>query len=162
VPAPSRSGTQENVMTVDNEELIARCGRSLERVAGLTKAKDSEWLSLDLGMGQLKAMMILAADERLTVGGLARALNLSEPSTSLLVDKLVHRGLAARETDPEDRRRTLVGASEEGLALIRRLRRTRHEQVTGWLAQMAEPDLRALVQGLDAFAAAVVSGGDAR
>ena len=36
------------------KELIERCGRSYDRVAGLTKAQDSEWLSLDLGMGQLK------------------------------------------------------------------------------------------------------------
>lgn len=130
--------------------LIAQCGRSFDRVAGLTKAHDSEWLSLDLGMGQLKAVMVLAK-RQLTVGGLARAMNLSESSVSLLVDKLVTRGLAARETDPVDRRRTLVVASEEGVLLVERLRRSRWEQFAGWLEQMDEPDLRMLTQGLDAL-----------
>ena len=87
-------------------ELREQCGRSFDRVAGLTKPQDSEWLALDMGMGQLKAMVVLAKHRQLTVGGLARALDISEPSASLLVDKLVTRGLVARETDPADRRRT--------------------------------------------------------
>ena len=139
-------------------ELIEQCGLSFDRVAGLTKAHNSEWLSLDLGMGELKAVMVLAK-QQLTVGGLGRAMNLSEPSASLLVDKLVTRGLAARETDAADRRRTLVLASEEGVLLVERLRRSRREQLTGWLTQMAEPDLRALVQGLDALADTIEQGG---
>jgi DNA-binding MarR family transcriptional regulator len=138
-------------------DLIAQCGRSFDRVAGLTKAHDSEWLSLDLGMGQLKAVMVLAK-QQLTVGGLARAMNLSESSASLLVDKLVTRGLAARETDPADRRRTLVLASEEGVLLVERLRRSRREQFAGWLEQMDEPDLRALTQGLDALSETIERG----
>ncbi len=124
-------------------------------MAALTKVKDSEWLSLDLGMGQLKAVVALATNDRLCVGELARALDISEPSASLLVDRLVQRGLALRETDPEDRRRTLVAASGEGSALVERLRLSRREQLTGWLEHMTEPDLQALGQGLDALAAVV-------
>ena len=139
-------------------DLITQCSRSFDRVAGLTKAHDSEWLSLDLGMGQLKAIMVLAK-QQLTVGGLARAMNLSESSASLLVDKLVTRGLAARETDPADRRRTLVLASEEGALLVERLRRSRREQFAGWLEQMDEPDLRALTRGLDALSETIERGG---
>ena len=114
-------------------ELREQCGRSFDRVAGLTKPHDSEWLSLDMGMGQLKAVMVLVKHRQLTVGGLARALDISEPSASLLVDKLVTRGLVARETDPADRRRTLVVASEQGDLLVERLRRSRQEQLAGWL-----------------------------
>ena len=140
------------------QELIERCGRSLDRLSGLTKPQDSEWLSLDLGMGQLKAVMVLSKNQQLTVGGLARALTLSEPSASLLVDKLVQRGLAIRETDPADRRRTMVLASEEGRQLVERLRRNRWEHVLGWLEQMEGADIRALMQGLDALAGVIERG----
>jgi DNA-binding MarR family transcriptional regulator len=154
VTANSETHAQTQAGATGAAELIAQCGHSFDRVAGLTKAQDSEWLSLDLGMGQLKAMMVLAK-QRLTVGGLARALNLSEPSASLLVEKLVTRGLAARETDPADRRRTMVVATEEGGLLVERLRRSRREQLAGWLEQMDERDMRALAQGLDALADAI-------
>jgi DNA-binding MarR family transcriptional regulator len=145
-----------------SKELIERCGRSYDRVAGLTKAQDSEWLSLDLGMGQLKAIMVLAKNQQLTVGGVARALGISEPSASILVEKLVTRGLAARETDPADRRRTLVLASAEGHELVERLHRSRWEQFSGWLGQMEEADLHALERGLDALAGVIERGSGER
>jgi DNA-binding MarR family transcriptional regulator len=151
VTADRETRVQSPANAPGTAELIEQCGRSFDRVAGLTKAQDSEWLSLDLGMGQLKATMVLAK-QQLTVGGLARTLNISEPSASLLVDKLVARGLAARETDPADRRRTLVLASEEGRSLVEHLRRSRREQLAGWLEQMDQGDVRALAQGLDALA----------
>ena len=144
------------------KELIERCGRSYDRVAGLTKAQDSEWLSLDLGMGQLKAIMVLAKNQQLTVGGLARALGISEPSASLLVEKLVNRSLAARETDPADRRRTMVLASADGHQLVERLHRSRREQFAGWFEQMDESDLHALERGLDALASVIERGSGAR
>ncbi len=139
-------------------ELREQCGRSFDRVAGLTKPHDSEWLSLDMGMGQLKAVVVLVKHRQLTVGGLARALDISEPSASLLVDKLVARGLVARETDLADRRRTLVVASEQGDLLVERLRRSRQEQLAQWLALMEGDDLRALTRGLDALAAVIEQG----
>ncbi len=138
--------------------LIEHCGRSFDRVAALTKAQDSEWLALDLGMGQLKAMMVLVKQRQLAVGGLARALGLSEPAASLLVDKLVGRGLVVRMTDPTDRRRTLVLPSEEGDLLVERLRRSRRESLSGWLEQVEERDLEALARGLDALADVIERG----
>jgi DNA-binding MarR family transcriptional regulator len=138
--------------------VLERCESSFNRVAALTKAHDSEWLTLDLGMGQLKAMMVLVKHRQLTVGGIARALSISEPSASLLVDKLVGRGLVVRETDTADRRRTLVLPSEEGDLLVERLRRSRREHLIVWLGQMDESDLKALAQGLDALAGVIERG----
>jgi DNA-binding MarR family transcriptional regulator len=139
-------------------EVREQCGRAFDRVAGLTKPHDSEWLSLDLGMGQLKAVVVLVKHRQLTVGGLARALDISEPSASLLVDKIVARGLVTRETDPADRRRTLVVASEQGDLLVERLRRSRQDQLARWLALMDEDDLLALTRGLDALSAVIEQG----
>lgn len=136
-------------------DLMELCARSLQRVAVLAKPKDSEWLALDLGMGQFKAMVVLNRHRQLTVGGLARALHVSEPSASLMVDKLVNRGLVERDTDPDDRRRTLLVPTEEGDRLLERLRRAREDQVTNWLSLMQEADMRALLQGLDALADAI-------
>ena len=136
-------------------ELEQRCGGALRRVADLAKPQDSEWLTLDLGMGQFKAMVVLIKHKQLTVGGLARALNISEPSASLVVDKLVTRGLVERNTDVADRRRTLVVPTDEGNRLLERLRRTQQDQLSGWLGLVHERDLRALVRGLDALADAI-------
>lgn len=135
--------------------LVERCNAALHRLAVLARPQDSDWLALDLGMGQLKAMVVLTEQGRQSVGGLARALNISEPSASLLVDKLVTRGLVGRDTDPGDRRRTLVAPTEEGDQLMGRLRRTREDQFAGWLGLLENKDLQEFARVLDALADAV-------
>ena len=135
--------------------LVERCNQAMRRLGGLARAQDSDWLALDVGMGQFKAMVVLAEQGRLTVGGLARALNISEPSASLLVDKLVTRGFARRDTDPDDRRRTLVALTEEADQLVGRLRRSREDLFVGWLGLLKREDLQALLQGLDALVDAI-------
>jgi DNA-binding MarR family transcriptional regulator len=135
--------------------LVEGCTAALHRLDVLTRPHYSDWLAVDLGMGQFKAMVVLTEQGRLTVGGLARALNISEPSASLLVEKLVTRGLVGRDTDPDDRRRTLVAPTVEGDQLMRRLRRTRDDLFVGWLSLLERDDLQALLRALDALAAAI-------
>jgi len=141
-----------------SQPLQERCTEVLRRLAVLARPRGSDWLDLDLGMGQFKAMLVLTEQERLTVGGLGRALGIAEPSASLLVDKLVSRGLAVREADPNDRRRTQVAPTEEGRILISRLRQTREDQIAGWLGALEEDELRSLLLGLEALVR-VMEGG---
>jgi DNA-binding MarR family transcriptional regulator len=133
------------------EELTERCNEIMRRLGTVARAQDSDWLALDVGMGQFKAMVVLKEQGRQCVGGLARALNISKPSASLLVDKLVTRGLVGRDTDPGDRRRTLVALTEAGDQLMTRLRRSREDMFVGWLRQLEPEDLQALMRGLQAL-----------
>jgi DNA-binding MarR family transcriptional regulator len=55
-----------------------------------------------------------------SVKGLAGMWEVNPSMMSRVVDRLVSRGLVERREDPEDRRRTLVGATPEGRALGRR------------------------------------------
>lgn len=120
-------------------------------LGGLTKVDDSDWLGLDMGMGQFKAMIVLKEQGRQTVGGVARALKITDPSASLLIDRLVTRGMVVRDTDPGDRRRTLVALSSTGDDLMTRLRRSKEGQLSGWLARLSEEDLAGLAHGLEAL-----------
>ena len=140
------------------QPLRERCTETLRRLAALARPQGSDWLDLDLGMGQFKAMLVLTDSGRQTVGGLGRALGIAEPSASLLVEKLVARGLAAREIDREDRRRILVEPTEEGRDLMSRLRQTREDQIGAWLGALEEAELRALLVGLEALLRVMETG----
>jgi DNA-binding MarR family transcriptional regulator len=140
--------------------LALRCNDLMRSIAGLTRGVDSEWLGLDMGMGQFKALIVLKELGRQTVGGVARALRITEPSASLLLDKLVTRGLVARETDLEDRRRTFVALSTPGDELMTRLRRSKDDHFIGWLGRLSEDDLRALEKGLAALRSVIVGEGE--
>ncbi|HEY7779442.1 MAG TPA: MarR family transcriptional regulator [Ktedonobacterales bacterium] len=113
-----------------------------------------DWAHLELSMGQLKTLMIVATRQPTNVSGLAEALALSKPTASMLVDRLVQLGFVARTEDPDDRRRTLVTPTPEGAALVLRLRQGSVDRLVRWLGALEPDDLAALTRGLEALAAA--------
>ena len=118
-----------------------------EVFAAINRDAGPELLSLDLTMGQFKAMAMVTMYGPQPVGELGRRLGLSEPAASLLVDKLVELGLAVRERDPQDRRRTLVTATPAAEELAARLREGREEHTLRWLEALTEDELDALTRG---------------
>jgi len=147
---------------LDDTTLVAECRGALHRLMAAAKPREAEWLSLDLTMGQLKALFVLTAQGPRSVGTLGRALAIGEPAASLLVDKLEERGLAGRQDDPGDRRRTLVVPTREATALAVRLRRSRDGQLTDWLTRLRSEDLDHLHRGLAALLTAAEHAGAAK
>lgn len=106
------------------------------------------WLELSMSTPQLKALFLIAEADRVRMRELARRLGGSFSNATVLVDRLVERGLVERLVEPQDRRVVLVRVTEEGRRLIEQL-------VTSWrtlagpvLEKMTPEDLAALRQGL--------------
>jgi DNA-binding MarR family transcriptional regulator len=125
--------------------------------SGISRYAD-EWVSLDLTMGQLKALMALA-QQRMHVRQLAEALGVGKPAASIIVDRLVQLGLAQRIEDPEDRRYTLVSLTDEGSERVERLHQGKLDRLAQWLEAMNPDDLAALRRGLRALAAIITRDG---
>jgi len=117
------------------------------------QAHTPEWAHLDLSIGQLKTLMVLASHPRMSVSAVAETLEVSKPTASMLVDRLVQLGLAQRTEDPDDRRRTWVEPTTAGNELVTRLRQGGTERLAHALEQMDPNDLAALQRGLEALAA---------
>jgi DNA-binding MarR family transcriptional regulator len=128
-----------------------RCVASFRRLSRALNKDDEEWLSLDLTMGQFKALMALGLKGPLAIGDLGRRIGISEPAASLLVDQLEAKGLVSCERDPKDRRRTLVTPVAEAQERFERLHHGRMERVFGLLERLADEDLEALVRGIGAL-----------
>ena len=132
----------------DRERLAAQCHEVAREVfAAINRSVGEELLSLDLPMGQFKAMATITMYGPQPVGELGRRLGISEPAASLLVGKLEERGLAARTRDEQDRRRTLVTATQAGDELATRLRQGREEQTQRWLEALTDDELAGLLLG---------------
>jgi DNA-binding MarR family transcriptional regulator len=128
--------------------LAAQCHEAAHEVfAAINRNVGSELLSLDMPMGQFKAMATITMFGPQPVGEIGRRLGISEPAASLLVDKLEERGLAERTRDEQDRRRTLVTATPAAEELAARLRQGREEQVHLWLAELTDDELAGLLLG---------------
>lgn len=111
-----------------------------------------EWVHLDLSIGQLKSLMVLTSHPRISIGTMAEMLEVSKPTASILIDRLVQLGLVQRTEDADDRRRTVVEVTEPGGALVARLRQGGGERLAHWIEQMQREDLEALQRGLEALA----------
>ncbi len=127
---------------------MAQCHDAAHRVfAAVNRSAGPELLSLDLTMGQFKAIAMVTMYGPQPVGELGRRLGISESAASLLADKLVELGLAVRQRDPQDHRRTLVHATPAAEELAARLRQGREEHVTSWLAALTAGELEGLTRG---------------
>jgi DNA-binding MarR family transcriptional regulator len=94
------------------------------------------WLELNMSTPQLKALLLISEEEGIRMRELARKLGGSFSNATVLVDRLVDRGLVERLAEPQDRRVVLVRATEEGRRLIERL-------ITSWRT-LSAPLLEAL------------------
>jgi DNA-binding MarR family transcriptional regulator len=111
-----------------------------------------EWAQLELSIGQLKVLMMLAGHPGMTISQIAESLSIGKPSTSMLVDHLVQQDLVYRREDENDRRRTLVGLTPAGNDLTTRLHQGNIERLAQWYSALAPDDLAALRRGLEALA----------
>jgi DNA-binding MarR family transcriptional regulator len=94
------------------------------------------WLELNMSTPQFKALLLISEEEGVRMRELARKLGGSFSNATVLVDRLVDRGLVERLADPQDRRVVLVRAADEGQQLIQQL-------VTSWRT-LSTPLLEAL------------------
>lgn len=72
---------------------------------------------------------IAAASHPLSVSEAAEAIGVDQPRASRLVQQAVEMGLARREPDPDDARRTRVALTDAGAALVRGFRGERRDAV---------------------------------
>ncbi|MFF2958993.1 MarR family winged helix-turn-helix transcriptional regulator [Streptomyces sp. NPDC057963] len=83
---------------------------------------------------------------RLTV--LAAAEGVTQPSMTVLVQRLEAQGVASRVADPGDGRVRLVAITDTGRELLAQRRRAGDAQVAGLLAALPEQDVQALGEAM--------------
>jgi DNA-binding MarR family transcriptional regulator len=79
------------------------------------------WLGAELTMTQVKVLFVLLVAGPLSLGELARMMQVKMATGSGVVDRLVTAGLVSRAPDPGDRRYLRLGLTEDGRALAYRL-----------------------------------------
>lgn len=95
---------------------MSRAERAWTAMRALTESHDRRRAAADaLGMSfvRVKALRRLSVAP-MTIRELADSLVTDAPYTTLVVDDLEERGLAARSVDPHDRRRRIVAVTPEG------------------------------------------------
>jgi len=71
----------------------------------------------ELSFAQMRALRFVRTRGQLSITKLAELLNVSAPSASTMVDRLVEKGVLVREPDPADRRKVIVTVSQDMVAI---------------------------------------------
>ena len=116
-------------------------------LSGLAAAKGVSTL-------QLRMLVVVDRHTPLNLSSLADHLDVSVPSASRLVDRMVEAGLVQRTTAEHSRREVALALTLRGRRALDSLRRERREAIAAVLQRMRDADRQALVAGLAAFATA--------
>ncbi|MFG2492499.1 MarR family winged helix-turn-helix transcriptional regulator [Streptomyces caniferus] len=98
----------------------------------------------DLTPSRTAALAALAAHGPLRISELAARMNIALSTTSRMVDLLDNCGWIARRPDPADQRASLISLNDDGLALLRAVRRETTGVLRERIARLA-PDRQLLL-----------------
>jgi len=93
-----------------------------------------------------------------SLGGIAKALEISISAASQLVDRLVKKGAVSRREDEEDRRQIKVALTYCGETLVKDARTRKSAWFASVVGAMTEEERKAFVAGVEAFLRASLSG----
>jgi DNA-binding MarR family transcriptional regulator len=105
----------------------------------------------EITLPQLQAMRYIWLHRNATVGEVAEGLDISYPSATNMLNRLVRKGLVVRHGNPADRRFVEVELTEKGEQITRRVEEERTARLKQVLDEMSPADRQALVDGLRAF-----------
>jgi DNA-binding MarR family transcriptional regulator len=102
----------------------------------------------DLTLNQLRILFRLYYRQSLTMGDIAAALGVSQPTATGVIDRLVDRGLVARTMDVEDRRRVVVILTDEGRERVDAMRGAGADMAWKALVRLKPDEQEALFDAL--------------
>jgi DNA-binding MarR family transcriptional regulator len=110
---------------------------------------------LGVRAAQFHALQQLAERPTSSLAELAERTHTDPSSVSVVVQRLVERGLVSRTPAPDDRRRTELAATPAGRALLRRAPESPERRLERALGQLGERDAATLARTLAALARAL-------
>lgn len=113
-----------------------------------------------LSGAQLFALRQLAARPGISLGELATMTVTHASSISVVVTRLIEKGLVRRERDPRDRRRLLLQPTDAGLARLDRAPESADVLLLQALGELGDDDRQQLAEWLERLAEAVGSPTD--
>ena len=113
------------------------------------------WMSLNLGIGQLKTLFFISNRGATTTGKLATALKVTPTNITGIIDRLLEKNLITRTGDPDDRRVLVLRTTSKGDELVAELRQKRRGRMTELFNHLSEKEAEIVAQGLKIMVKAI-------
>ena len=107
--------------------------------------------SEEITVPQFQALKHIALHGSCSIGSLAHGLAVSQPAATMLVDRMLRKGLVVREPGKSDRRQAEVTLTEHGESLLQQIESERTDRLSKILSLMEQPDREQFVRSLERF-----------
>ncbi|MFE4645210.1 MarR family winged helix-turn-helix transcriptional regulator [Streptomyces sp. NPDC056730] len=138
-------GGQADVDAVTHAVLTA--SRLLVKVSARSLAAVAEPVTLP----QFRLLAVLAAHGDAKLVDIAERLGVNPSTAMRMLDRLIVAGLATRQSNPCNRRETMLRLTPEGRTLVARVTAVRHREISAIVERLTPEQRTALVGALGAF-----------
>ncbi len=122
------------------EELIEADRRLVNAVQRITTPVESP----DVSLAQARLLFFVISHGPARMGRLAQLLDVTMPTVTGTVDRMVQRGLVERQADPDDRRVVLVAVTKQGRVELEQMVGVRSNVMRQMLARMTLAEMEQL------------------
>jgi DNA-binding MarR family transcriptional regulator len=138
--------SEEKPEVASEERIIDLLRRTIVELQPGVETIGEHWPQLTLQ--QLRIMHILYCDGPTRVSTLAHRLHVSTPTVTGILDRLVQRGMTARDDDPRDRRVVLNLLTTLGMQVIEELHPIQSEHLSHLVHDLSEAERQAVATAL--------------
>ncbi len=101
-----------------------------------------------LSLPQFRVLVFVGRTPGTSLSTVARHVGIADATASVMVSRLVERGLVSRTSDPEERRRLMLTLTARGTTLLERSRAHARQRVAERLEALSGEELSAVASGL--------------
>ncbi|MFD7436229.1 MarR family winged helix-turn-helix transcriptional regulator [Streptomyces sp. NPDC059861] len=142
---------EEPVKGMDDVDAVTRAVLTASRLLVAVSARSLAQVEERVTLPQFRMLMVLSTRGATKLVALADQLQVSPSTAMRMVDRLIAAGLADRQTNPANRRETLLQLTDEGRRTVAFVTARRRAEIAT-IVQRLDPDQRAaLVAALTAF-----------
>ncbi|MFI2376311.1 MarR family winged helix-turn-helix transcriptional regulator [Streptomyces sp. NPDC018964] len=135
----------------DDVEAVTRAVLTASRLLVAVSARSLAAVEDRVTLPQFRMLMVLSTRGATKLVTLADLLHVAPSTAMRMVDRLIAAGLADRQTNPANRRETLLRLTGEGRRTVEDVTARRRAEIAAIVERLAPPQRAALVGALTAF-----------
>jgi DNA-binding MarR family transcriptional regulator len=136
---------------MDDVDAVTRAVLTASRLLVGVSARSLAEVGERVTLPQFRMLVVLATRGATKLVVLADLLHVAPSTAMRMVDRLITAGLADRQTNPDNRRETLLTLTEEGRKTVEDVTARRRTEITAIVARLTPEQREALVEALSAF-----------
>ncbi|MFI7100625.1 MarR family winged helix-turn-helix transcriptional regulator [Streptomyces sp. NPDC050161] len=138
----------------DDVDAVTRAVLTASRVLVAVSARSLAAVEGRVTLPQFRLLVALSSHGTAKLVEVADWLGVNPSTAMRMADRLITAGFAERRVNPGDRRETRLGLTGQGRRIVEEVTARRRREIAGIVGRLAPEQRTALVDALDAFAAA--------